>query len=156
VRGQGIEEVRTNETIHPRGSLSLQVVFNDTKNREAGLLDIAFGIREFEDHRIRTWNTEFVEEVVQHGAITRQNLTTQRTETQKLQRDGVFVAHGFQMGRHDAGHRLHLGFRSEGANALHLLGQDHIVVRNVRDAERTHRTFATLTDGTWRTWGQQG
>ena len=72
-----------------------------------------------------------------------------------LQGDGVLVAHGLQMPRHDTGHRFHLGLGTESANALDFLGQHHIVVRDVRDDEGAHLALATGTDGTRRT-GRQG
>ena len=62
-----------------------------------------------------------------------------------FERDGVLVAHGLQVTSEHAGDGLHLGFRSKSTDALHFLGQHHIVVRDVGNDERAQLAFATLS-----------
>ena len=67
----------------------------------------------------------------------------------------MLVAHGLQMTGQHPGDTLGLGLRAEAADALHLLGQHHVIVRDVRHDEGAHRPLAALADGAGRA-GRQG
>ena len=108
-------------------------------------LDLAVGIGQIEVDRLRR-DLEFGEQVADDAAIGIQDFTLQCTHTQMLERDGVLVAHGLQVTSEHAGDGLHLGLGAEGTDALDFFGQDHIVVRDVRNDEGAQLAFATFTD----------
>jgi hypothetical protein len=70
--------------------------------------------------------------------------------------DRVLVAHRVQVPRHHATDRLHLGLGTKCAQALDLLGQDHVIVRDVRNDERANTALTTLADRAGATGGPGG
>ena len=121
VGGERPEELRRAEHMHIGHELALEVVLDLGEHVVAVALDVAVGVRQIKVDR-RLGKAELGIEVVDGAAVGIEDLALERTHAQVFQGDGVLVAHGFQVTRHHAGNRLHLGFGAEGTDALHLLG----------------------------------
>ena len=67
-----------------------------------------------------------------------------------LKGDRVLVAHGLEVVGHNIGQSLGFVLGTEGADALDLLGQYHVVVGNVRDGEAAQLAFTALAEGARR------
>ena len=118
-------------------------------------LDNELGPYLLEGHRL-LGDIEGIEQVVEHGTVGVEDDALERADAQVLQRDGVLVAHGLQVTSEHAGDGFHLGLGAEGTDALDLFGQDHIVVRDVRNDEGAHGALATCANRAGRPWRHRG
>ena len=146
VRGERVEELLGDQAMDAGHALALEVVLQVALDVEALLLDVGVGVAKVEVDHLRG-DAELLVQVVERGAVGVQDHALERPHAQMLEGDGVLVAHGLQMLGHHLGEGLHLGLGAEGAHALDLLGQHHVVVGDVRDGEGAKGPLAALAHG---------